>query len=164
MWFWFWKFWHHLGEGFLSLVSLRSHTHWLAICSSRHFLNPFHLTSQFLCFNPYKKIHINSNWTFSMYKRSLVPLTVILGYMSGEGHCSFLLGFETKRTAVLKLKKKKKLLAQAYICHLSNNMVDFLTLPLSQHSSTLCIEGLTFQWIFTSLTLFFPHNSVVPEL
>ena len=106
MWFWFWKFWHHLGEGFLSLVSLRSHTHWLAICSSRHFLKPFHLISQFLCFNPYKKIDINSNWTFSMYKRSLVPFTVILGYMSGEGHCSFLLGFETKRIAVLKLKKK----------------------------------------------------------
>lgn len=41
-----------------------------------------------------------------MYKRSLVPLTVILGYMSGAGHCSFLLGFETKRIAVLKLKKK----------------------------------------------------------
>ena len=41
-----------------------------------------------------------------MYKGSLVPILVILSYLSGERYCSFLLGFKTKKIAFLKLKKK----------------------------------------------------------
>lgn len=93
---------------------------------------------------------------------SLENLTVFLGSVSGEVHCSFLLGFKTKKMAFL--KKKKKSIDPGHMCHLNNNMVDLLVLPFSQCFSTICRWFKFSMDLYISYLIFSPFNSVISEL